>query len=663
MTVQEFKTNLSQEQIESLKAICQKNQGLTKEEAQTLYNFIFEQASPAIGEDLIAEPFRYLIASTGGLRSKDLQAMIGDDFDAALFEEFNQILDTPILVQRALPADEQAYDFTSMQLRLFLQELMGKGNYKSCASDIGYYLLEKCPANDMLRAIQCTHLLLDGGETVAAAEYISGAEGEALRLAVTTLGNGLKDGPAEVKQCILDLPLTQSEKVNTLKLFMLLLNDCLGIVGNIELQRPFIEKLTVLADSMVGSHPEIAIVPGVCRLRMAQNSRTKANIFRQQQKADESTVFENEAQQSFLAAINVIMPLMQKTDPATLMPHQVDQFWLCLKICQEMGQPKAMSLIFENIIRLERGKLEAETQKGDASEFGEDEFMALTERMIAQHIDMSKLYYSMPEALQKDFVNYSEATINLIKAYIEGAKEDQTKENDTLTEEQREARQANINNTLIAFYQTLGELNSYLEKWDESYDALTEAQILQMRLLAAIQRTDGEDKMSQKQLVARLGLSVTNHMLAIHYRKQEKAQRDLDVVLNSNLDLALDCFKFYPHEGRVIHFLINAALELGDNHHRNRGYLAECHTYQKVIDRFASLNNLRLDEQLAIDVAMIYTKCGQVQADDAIRQYSDAKKNLEAALNLWNSLAQNTHNPEFKNNADLCSQILGKIKA
>jgi hypothetical protein len=184
-----------------------------------------------------------------------------------------------------------------------------------------------------------------------------------------------------------------------------------------------------------------------------------------------------------------------------------------------------------------------------------------------------------------------------------------------------------------------------------------------MRYLAALKKEDEEAgiQMSQRSLIARLTLSVTNHNLGLYYRKEGKSQRDLSVLLRSNMDMALDCFKAYPRDGRVIHFVINAALELGDLQHKSKGLKAECDTYTRVISQFGVLNNLRLDQQLCVDMAMIHTKCGQCQADDNIRRYRDALRNLDVAQKLWSSLAQNTKNPEFQKNAEAVAKMMKQI--
>ena len=54
-----------------------------------------------------------------------------------------------------------------------------------------------------------------------------------------------------------------------------------------------------------------------------------------------------------------------------------------------------------------------------------------------------------------------------------------------------------------------------------------------MRYLAALKKEDEEAgiQMSQRSLIARLTLSVTNHNLGLYYRKEGKSQRDLSVLL------------------------------------------------------------------------------------------------------------------------------------
>lgn len=667
MTIEEFKQSLQPEILEKVKAVCEKKENLTEADAKTLYDFIIDVAAPALGEDQVAEPFRYIISAVNGLRAKDLETLIGEDFNAEIFESLRTGLGFELFVTRGLGNDIELYDFNFPPIRAMLQKLIGEGSYKACASDVGYHLLQDCDASDPVRGIQTMHLLLDGDEAAAAAEYISQAEGEALRLATLTIGNGLKDGPDYVKQCIYDLPMVQSEKVNLRKLLLLMLNDCVAIVSEPMRQSEVVARLHEIVASLIqNGEQDITVLLGVAKLRIAQNERILAQINHQQKKEEEAKNHEQQAQQVFIAALNYLMPPLQQADPMTISDEQVRQYWLCLKICQEMAQPKAIALIFESIIKAEQAQIGAiaKKQAENEAEMTEEDSQRAEElgvRIIDQHIDLSKLYYQLPQQLQEQFTNYSDATISLINAYIEGIKEnaDRDEENDMA-----------LQLRLCNYYQTIGELQNHLGRDEESYEAYTEAQIRQMRHLAAIKRQDEEiaEKenkpgfMSQEGLITRLTLSVTNHMLGMYYRKQNKAQHDLSILLRSNMDLAQDCFKAYPRDGRVVHFIINAALELGDLQHRSKGLMAECGTYEKVIRQFGVLNNMRLDPQLIADIAMIHTKCGQVQCENSIRRFGDAQRNLSLALNLWSNLAQNTGNPEFKKNAEAVQGLLNTLK-
>ena len=630
MNIQDFKANLSAETIEAVKAVAAKSQDITTEDKDIFTNYI-KQSSEALGEDQIAEPIRYIVASMGGLRSEDLQHLIGEEFNAEVFEEWNKMLETPVLTYRDLPGDNHLYD-VAPKMRELLREEMGESNFKSCASDIGYYLYQNKQAGDIIRDTQTMHLLLDGGEAAAAAEYISEAAGNQLRMAVNVLANGIKDAPDYVKETIWDMTRAEGEKVNSVKILMLMLNDCVGIIGDPELQKPFIQRLhDTIQQIIAAGNNQITILLGVAKLRMAQNARIRRQ--------------EEEAQKAFIDAMNYLMPPLQQADPATISMEQIDQYWLCLKICQEMAQPKAMTILFEQIIKVEK----AQSQDGNRSE---EERGRIAEAIIGQHIDMSKTYYAMPKPIQEQFTNYSEPTIALLNAFVQTT---EVKHNEDITAPQDMAQ-------IAGYYQSLGELNLHLERYDASYEALTEAQIIQMRQVAAYQKKEGSNTMSPQQLLARLALSATNHMIAAHYRRQGKNMHDLGIVLRSNMNLAEDCFKFYSHDGRVIHFIINAALELGDYQHSSHGFLAECGTYEKVIREFPKLNNMRFDQQLAVDLAMIHTKCGSIQAENAIRRYKDALRNLETAKNIWKALDENTKNEQFAKNLEIVQKMISGIK-
>lgn len=630
MNIQDFKASLSSETIEAVKALAAKSQDITTDDKDTFSNYI-KLSSEALGEDQIAEPVRYIVASMGGLRSEDLQQLIGEEFNAEVFEEWNNMFETPVFTNRDLPGDNHLYD-VAPKMRELLREEMGENNFKSCASDIGYYLYQHKQVGDIIRDTQTMHLLLDGGEAAVAAEYISEADGNQLRMAVNILANGIKDAPDYVKETIWDMTRAEGEKVNPVKILMLMLNDCVGIIGNPDMQKPYIHRLhDTIQQIIAAGNNQITILLGVAKLRMAQNARIRRQ--------------EEEAQKAFIDAMNYLMPPLQQANPATISMEQIDQYWLCLKICQEMAQPKAMTILFEQIIKVEK----AQSQDGNRSE---EERGRIAEAIIGQHIDMSKTYYAMPKPIQEQFTNYSEPTIALLNAFVQTT---EVKHNEDITAPQDMAQ-------IAGYYQSLGELNLHLERYDASYEALTEAQIIQMRQVAAYQKKEGNNTMSPQQLLARLALSATNHMIAAHYRRQGKNMHDLGIVLRSNMNLAEDCFKFYSHDGRVIHFIINAALELGDYQHSSRGFLAECGTYEKVIREFPKLNNMRFDQQLAVDLAMIHTKCGSIQAENAIRRYKDALRNLETAKNIWKALAENTKNEQFAKNLEIVQKMISGIK-
>lgn len=632
MSIEEYKTTISAEQSEALKSIVGNNNEISKEEAQQWLDYV-KQSAEVLGDDQIAEPIRYIATSIAGLRANDLSALIGEDFDIKIFDQWVELLGFPILVYRDLPGT-RLYDLTP-SLHNAARAEMGDNAYHSCASDIGFHLLEHCEAGDPVRDVQTLHLLLDGGETAAAAEYLSDVEGEAIRIAIQTIGQAFRDAPDYVKECICNMPFTQGEKVNLEKLLMVLLNDCIAATGNPQAIKPIIARLRQVVESLVsqGNH-QISIFLGIAMLRMAQNHRS----LNEQQ----------EAQAVFTQAMQYLMPVLQQTDPLTLSITQIRLYWHCLKICQEMAQPKAIVMLFEAIVKVEQ----AQANDADRST---DERASIAEAILGQHIDMSKLYYQFPKQLQEQFTNYTESTLSLLKVYLEGARS---------IEDKTEAE----NTRLAGYYQSMGELCEHLGRYDESYEALVEAQILQMRHLGILQKRDAErDKegrkfMSNEALIERLALSVTNHMMGLHYRRQGKSSHDLEVLLKSNYDLANDCFAAYPHDGRVLHFITNAAIELADFQHQKGGFLAECSSYEKVIRQFPVLNNIRLNQQLCQDIAMIHTKCGQAQANPKIRRFGDAVRNLETAHRLWKSLADTTHNPEYQKNAEAVANMIQQFK-
>ena len=627
MTVSEFKNTLSTEELEKIKGILDQNDPINEQDFQTLRDFV-QASAKALGEDQISEPLRYIIASMGGLRSNDLKAVIGDDFDAEVFEEWNNMVGTPFFAYRELP-DSRVYSIPPTRFQRF-RDTASPNDLRSCASDLGYYMLEHLNAGDVIRDTQITHMLLDGGETAAVAEYVSQAEGEQLRAAINTMIQAFKDAPQEIRDTEFDMLRCDGEKVNLTKLMVLFLADCYGAVQDLDRQKDIAEHVHQIATERIQQGREdITVFVGISRLRMAQNARMRRQ--------------EEEAQKTFISAMEYLMPPLVKADPLSISRDQIAQYYIALKICQEMAQPKAISAIFENIIKVEQ-------QQTQDTNRPEEERGRIAQSIIEQHIDMAKLYYAFPKELQEQFTNYSEPAINLIKAFVQADKE----------EGQPTSLDVQDTTKLAGYYQSMGELCMQLQREDEAYDALVEAQILQMRLVGQSQKEEGE-QMSQQSLLHRLALSVTNHMLAGIYRNR-KSQHDLNVVLTANLNLALECIKAWPRDGRVFHFAINAALELGDMQHRTGGLLAECGTYEKVIQHFVQLNNLRIDGQLCHDIALIHTRCGQAQTDEKIKRYSDGLRNLSIAQRLWTSLADNTKNPEFKKNADFVAQLIAKFK-
>jgi hypothetical protein len=53
---------------------------------------------------------------------------------------------------------------------------------------------------------------------------------------------------------------------------------------------------------------------------------------------------------------------------------------------------------------------------------------------------------------------------------------------------------------------------------------------------------------------------------------------------------------------------------------------------------------------------------GQLLMSDRFRDFTEAKKNLNTALMLWNQLAQNTRRQDFKNNAESVAKLLQQLK-
>jgi hypothetical protein len=100
-------------------------------------------------------------------------------------------------------------------------------------------------------------------------------------------GYELGRGPEYVKQCVYDMPLVQSEKVDQKKILMLQLNDCIAIDGNPDRQKEVAERHHNIVGTLIQQgNNEITVLLGVAKLRIAQSARTRAQIARQQQKYD-----------------------------------------------------------------------------------------------------------------------------------------------------------------------------------------------------------------------------------------------------------------------------------------------------------------------------------------------------------------------------------------
>ena len=102
MTIEEFKSSLDAEMLYKVKDVCAKDKDVTEADAKVLYDFIIDVASPALGEDNVGEPFRYLCSSTNGVRIDDLKAVIGEDFNTEVWSEFCTGLGFDLFVKRNL---------------------------------------------------------------------------------------------------------------------------------------------------------------------------------------------------------------------------------------------------------------------------------------------------------------------------------------------------------------------------------------------------------------------------------------------------------------------------------------------------------------------------------------------------------------------------------
>jgi len=622
MTLDEFKNTLSHEEIDNIREIILTPKP-TPEQARTLYDFVTVRCGEALGDDLVAEPFRYVVAAKQGIRLSDLQNIIGEGFDAERFKAWNSCLGFDII-----PTNTTWHPFPVLAYSPFLFAALSKCQGDSDASymsDIGYYLLEKCPDNDMLRASSCFLMMTTAGDIVGMARFISTtANNHALQQIVSSIGSIFRKEtamPAEQDK-ILGMIMVEDSQVSLTKILTILVNDGVGAIAQAEQILLYAEALNKGVETRIKDHPELALFRPLTLLRIAQAHHILKH------EADARSFFDN--------ALAAIAKFMSALSPRDITIEQFAQCWNALKICQEMAQPRAMEMLFKNISKAER------TAAGEADIQRRSQ---LEDMVLNQYIDMSRTYWAMPKALQEQFVDHSEETIVLLRALLDD----------------EEKRNRIDPSTVANHYMNIADFSFRLKREQEVYDALTEAQIILMRHLGDLQKKDGEGQMSTDQLITRLQLSVTNHMLADHYRRTESGNRELQVLLQSNLDMAYDCFKHFASDPRVIHFIINAALEIGDLHNRTHGYLTESKTYQDVIARLMPrLNNMKLDQQLAVDVAMLHSKAGQLQAGQ-LRDFKLAVPNLTLAAQIWTSLAENTKNEQFRKNAETIKQILRKI--
>jgi hypothetical protein len=635
MKQDEFTAKLNPQEREQLKKICTEPKYMPTPDDARLYMKAVSAAAEVWGEDQTLEAVHYIITAPGGLRPTDLQKLVGEEWQSEPFCEFVNALGFPLIGAHQIMPGMEAY-ILQPALRNQLSLLMSAESRKSFSSDIAFHLLE-LPAGDPLRTAQTMHLLLDSERGYEAAKYMSEAQGEALRAAIVTVGQALKDGPAEVKQAVWDM--TSVEDCDRKKLFLLLINDVIGVVGNPEPLQQIINTLHERIEQVAsenGTDPVYQQILGIAKLRQVQNARLRRQ--------------EQEAQSLFSGALNTVMGVFGKRPIEEISYQELELLWLSLRICQEMAQIKAVALLFDALAKMEGAKVAAETDEARREQ--------LQQRLLNQHIELSKLYFSLPEELKKEFKNYSDQAITLLQAYLED------------TKPAEEAQMPIDEAAFGAFFQraalaqALGEINLLNSKLEEAKNALVDIQIQQERLLGQLIKRDGTeaDKMSQEQLMTRLTLSVTNHQLASVYRQDKKQQSELKLVLETNLRLAEQCIASYPNDGRVIHFLINATLEVGDFYQNTNSLVPAKEAYTKAIQQLQRLQNMRVDETLCRDVAMLHTKLGQLQMNDRFRELQEAKKNLNTAVLLWNQLYQNTHRPEFKANTEAITKLLQQIK-
>jgi hypothetical protein len=505
---------------------------------------------------------------------------------------------------------------------------------KSFSSDIAFHLLE-LPADDPLRKAQTMHLLLESGRAYEAAKYLSEAQGEALRIAVLSVGQALKDAPEDIRQTVWDM--FAVEDCDRRKVFLLMINDVIGVVGNPAPLQGIINRMHDCFEQVAATEtdPVYRQIWGIAKLRQVQNARLRRQ--------------EQEAQNLFGGALNTVMGVFGQRPIAEISYQELELLWLSLRICQEMAQIKAVALLFDSLSKMESAKLAAETDEARSAD--------LQQKLLNQHVELSRLYFNLPDELKKEYKNYSEPTIALLRAHLEDTKP----ADDAPMPADEAAFSAFFQRA--AWGQALGEICFLNEKWDDARAALMDVQIQQERLLGQLKKRDGEEaKMSQEQLMTRLTLSVTNHQIGLVYRRDKRDQQELKLVLETNVRMADQCFAAYPNDGRVIHFLINATLEAGDFYQQTGSLIPAKEGYQSALRQLQRMQNMRVDETLCRDVATLHTKLGQLQMNDRFRELSEAKKNLNTAYQLWNQLFQNTHRPEFKNNLDAIGKLLAQLK-
>lgn len=622
MTLEEFKNSLSPEETEQIHTIIQTGKP-TAEQARTLYDFVTVRCGEALGEDLVAEPFRYVVAAKQGIRISDLQNIIGEGFDADAFKAWNSCLGFDIIPTNNtwMPVPVLAY---SPFLFAELAKCQGEADL-SYMSDIGYYLLEKCPDNDPVRASSCFLMMARSGDIVGMARFISATDNNyALQQIVNSIGPVFRKEtamPAEQEK-VLGMLMVEDSQVNLSKILTILINEGVGAIAQADQILLYAEAVNKNVQARVQDHPELSLFLPLSLLRISQAHRVL------KQEADARTFFDK--------ALGIIMKSLSRPNPSDIPVSTFEHCWNALKICQEMAQPKAMETIFAALSKAERTAL---------ANAGESVRTQLDNMVRNQYVDMTRTYWTMPKALQEQFTDHSEETLVLLRSFLAD-----------------EGKRNSIDESAVAnYYMVIADFSGRLGRENDVYDALTEAQIINMRRLGDLQKKDGEGRMSSDQLLSRLQLSVINHMLADHNRRTGGSIHELQVLLQSNHDMAVECFRHFPDDVRVIHYIINAALELGDFHNRTHGYLTESKIYQNVISIIVPhLNQKHIDQQLAVDLAMLHSKAGQLQAGQ-LRDFRHAVPNLTLAEKLWRSLAENTKNEQFRKNADAILETLRKI--